>query len=420
MASANLLSENPRATNDLLLQAQQASNGYKIPTMNQSAPQAPAPSNNFFVPQGDVTGMSAWQTPQNKSNAAAAGFNVNVPVNQQANKIPTRTNTGNHQADFMALANQYAPSAKNLEQFFPQFQQMYPGSQLKKNASGYADAIILPDGTVVDTQQNSGYEHSDAWQWNVAGGPGYQNQFADPLTAQYESLLHGQMQTYQQQQAQAQAEYARQQATRAQTDAAVKRLTEFANQRVSKLQAPAYTGTEQEILRTQALDPIERDRAAAQQNALQNIGSRGFDPSSGIAQQLLQNVNQGYDQQRSGAQNDLASKQINEQRSRDQEAQQLLQYLAQLPEAAASGDMNFINLLNSMINQPAAGATATGGLLSDLPVQRTALAAQVAGLGGQPQSSVPNVLALLNNAQANRYNSQNQTSSFWNSIGSAF
>lgn len=341
---------------------------------------------------------------------------------------PSRTASGDWGKDFLDIAGGYGPSAKNLEQYvFPEFSKLYPGFSMNRNASGYVDALTAPNGQIFDTQRNSGLDRSDAWQWNLANGPGaspmqssYSAQFSDPLTKQYEQLLQSQTQLYQQQQAQMQAEAQQKQATRAQTDAAVKRLMDFANQRVDQLQKPAYTDSEANILQTRQLDPIERDRTAANKRALDNIGSRGFDPTSGIAQELLRMVNQDYDQQRTSAQSDVAYKQIQEQRSRDQEVQQLLTYLSQAPDAAARGDLSFLNLLNSQINEPGQNALATSALLSDLPVQRTQLANQTLGLGGSPQSSVPNVLALLNNAQNNRMQGQAQSADFWRNLGYSF
>lgn len=351
---------------------------------------------------------------------------INQAASQESgsfNFAPPR-GSGDFEKDFWNIYGNIAPSAKNLETYFHLYQDLYPGAQLKKNASGYADAIILPNGQIIDTQRNSGYDKSDAWQWLPAGGPGFQSsyspQFSDPLTSQYEQLLQAQTGLYQQQQQQMQAEAQRQQATRAQTDVAVKQLMDFLQKRVGQLQQPAYSGSEAEVLRTRALEPIERDRAAANQRALENIGSRGFDPSSGIAQELLRQVNSNYDQSRSRAQNDLAYNQIQEERSRNQEAQSLLQYLAQLPEAAATGDLNFVNYLNQLVNQPGQNALATGRTLAQLPVDRTLLASQILGLGGQPQNSVNGLLSLLQNSQNNRFLNQQNSADFWRNLGYSF
>lgn len=356
------------------------------------------------------------------------------------------------------------------------------GIRVLRNAEGVAGKIQLPNGQIVDVIVAAGLG-GRAWQWDAGGGGGgsfgggggtginwngpdlssYLTQFTDPLTKQYERMLQQQTGLYQHQQAQAQAEAARLQerrnqtqgaverltqflnqqigqvgARRDQTSAAVQRLTDLVNQRIAKLQGPAYTGTEQEILRTQALDPIERDRQAARQRALENIGARGFDPSSGIAQDLLNQVDRGFDTSRASAQNELGYRQIAEQRSREQEAQQLLesltqlpqatapydqeqqrllQYLAQLPDAAARGDLDFINSVYALINQPGQQGLATSALLADLPVQRTQLALQTLGQGGSPMSAFSGAAQLLQNTQANRYLANQNSANYWYQLG---
>jgi len=99
------------------------------------------------------------------------------------------------------------------------------------------------------------------------------------------------------------------------------------NARMEQLRAPAYTGTEQEILRTQALDPIENDRAAAKARDLARIGNTGMLPSSGIALALQGETDRFYDRQRNTAQGDIAAKQIAERRNRDAEIQRLAEGL---------------------------------------------------------------------------------------------
>jgi hypothetical protein len=107
-------------------------------------------------------------------------------------------------------------------------------------------------------------------------------------------------------------------------------LQEYVTQtegRMTQLRAPAYTGAEQEILRTQALDPIENDRQAAKQRDLARIGNSGMLPSSGIALALQNATDQSYDRQRNTAQGELAYKQIQERRDRDAEIQRLAESL---------------------------------------------------------------------------------------------
>jgi hypothetical protein len=255
--------------------------------------------------------------------------------------------------------------------------------------------------------------------YNTGFTSAYQGVFNDPLTKQYEQLLQAQLGIYQQQQAQMQQQAQEAAQRRATTADAVKRLMEYANQRVAKLQAPAYTGSEQEVLRTQLLDPLERDRTAAQRRALQQIGARGFDPSSGIAQQLLQDVNRAYDEQRTRAQGTVASRQIEEQRSREQEAEKLLQYLSQLPDATARGDLDFVNYTQNLIQQPGHQALTAGQLLADLPTQRLNDALATLGVAPSAYGASNNAVQLLQQLQNQRYMQQNQWAQYFGNLGNS-
>jgi len=237
------------------------------------------------------------------------------------------------------------------------------------------------------------------------------------LTQRYEQLLEQQTALYRQQQEAMAAEANRQQAARAAMQAQVEQLMSYLRQRSSELQQPAYTGAEREVFRTQALDPIERDRQAARARALQQISARGFDPSSGLAQELLNLVDRAYDAQRAGVQNELAYRQITEERSREQEAQALLQSLAQLPLAVARGDVDFINQLNALIATPGQQALTTAGTLAELPVQRTQLGLDVLGRGSTPLSTVPGLLALLEGTQRQQLLRQSQAADYWRNLG---
>lgn len=357
--------------------------------------------------------------PAAAASRSANGYN---PPTQ----TPGRTRTGNPQTDFMALVNGMAPNRASLESVFPTFSEWYPGSTFEN-----ADIRGPWTNNWVDTIGNADSTTQPAhWQWLTGSGggagaggglqSGYSPQFSDPLTRQYEQLLQTQTRLYQSQQAAMQQEAARQGQVRQQTAAAVDKLTAFMNQRVDRLQQPAYTDSEANIIKTRLLDPLEADRDASQKRTLNNVGARGFDPTSGIAQSMFQDVNREYDKTRSRVHGDVAYEQIQEQRSREQEAQELMQYLTQLPQAAARGDLGFVDYLHNLVSQPGQQALGTSALLSDLPIQRTQLALQALGLGGQPQSGVNGVLGLMQNSQTNRALNQQQSSDFWRQIGLSF
>ena len=256
--------------------------------------------------------------------------------------------------------------------------------------------------------------------FNTGLASAYHGVFNDPLTKQYEQLLQQQMGLYQQQQASMQQQAQEAAQRRAATTEAVKRLTDYTNQRVSKLQAPAYTGAEQEVLRTQLLDPLERDRQAARKRALETISGRGYELDSGVAQQLLLEVDRAFDEQRTRAQGTVASRQIEEQRSREQEAQQLLQYHSQLPDAQARGDLDFVNYTQGLINQPGAQSLTTGQLLADLPTKRLNDALATLGMSPSMSGAGSNSIQLLQQLQNQRYMQQRQWADYFGQIGQSF
>lgn len=420
----------------------------------------------------------ATSTPGFAESQAPPAANKQIDPSQFKNdgfKVPSvkapSGGSGDYQADFMKIYGGLAPSAKTLEQYFPQYQALYPGSQLKKNASGYADAIILPNGQIVDTQINSGYDRSDAWAWNpVTGGGGSGvdpyggNQFDDPSTKMYEDmlkqrisqlgqpindpnqaalqqLLQQQTAMLQQQQQQQLADNAALKQRMAQAQVSTDQFVGYANKRATELQGPAYTPSEQNILKTQATDPIEADRQASLKRALDNIGSRGFDPTSGIAQDLMLQVNNSADRARNTSQNALATRQINEERSRQQEAQALLAMIPQAQMAAANGDLGFLEALSAAANKLGAGATdyasqaaalsgqarseanaqqdqllARGGQLYQLPMNAAQGAMAALGQAPNPSDMTAQTIQLAQLAQNQSANNSN----FWLQLGASF
>lgn len=226
---------------------------------------------------------------------------------------------------------------------------------------------------------------------DVGDGPAPGTQFSDPASRQLEEYLTQQKGWLDQQRAaQEQANVGlRQRQGEAQVSAG--RLTQFMQERAGRLQGPAYTGPEQEILRTQQLEPLERDRQAARRRALQNISARGFDPESGIAQELLNQVDRGFDEQRAHAQGELGYRQIMEQRSREQEAQALLAQIPQLQQAGARGDLDFLQALDAAVNRPAEAQLPLSMLQYQMP--QNALQQALAAMGMAPSQN-----ALFNQA----------------------
>ena len=154
----------------------------------------------------------------------------------------------------------------------------------------------------------------------------------------------------------------------------------YANEYRSQLKQDPYTGAEFEAYRTQALDPIEADRTTAINRALREVSAQGIDPSSGIAQAKMNEVNRAYDANRAGAQNKLAID-ANQQRQQRQglafqaglSAEQLKNQAKASAASAASG---------------AAGAWANRlGMSADLAGMGNTAAMQRAQLGYQTDAA---------------------------------
>jgi hypothetical protein len=286
------------------------------------------------------------------------------------------------------------------------------------------NAMRAPGGKLAGYPNTPGVQGNSASSYmaafNGANGAmpgGYTAQFGDPSTRQFEAYLMQQMQALEAQRtAQGQANVGlRGQMTDAQ--GATKRLTDFLGQRASQLQQPAYTGAEQEILRTQMLDPIERDRTAANKRALENVGSRGFDPTSGVAQELFGQVNRGFDERRAAAQGDLAYRQINEKRSREQEAQALLGAIPGIQRGAGGADLQYLQMLDAAMNKPREQGINLSQQLYRLPAQAQADALQAMGMGGSPDALFNNAMQLYNaQNQQGQYQDQ-QNAQYWQMLG---
>lgn len=89
-----------------------------------------------------------------------------------------------------------------------------------------------------------------------------------------------------------------------------------------------FTPGENEVFQTQALDPLERLRTARKQQVLQQLAQRGIPQSSGVAIQMLADVDRQFDAQRATTQRSLAGQAAQETQARMLQAVQLLSGLA--------------------------------------------------------------------------------------------
>lgn len=317
-------------------------------------------------------------------------------TNPTTSNIPGPQN-GNFQQWFQQLVQGKPASPQTLRELAPILQQY--GIRLgPNNARGFTDGIILPDGTFMDVILGATENGGTGWGWiqpgqgggfSGAGGGGLggvnlpNSQYSDPHTKLLEELMLARINSLQ-----------------SGNDAGLQRLMSFLEQRFNDLQGPGFTGAEQEVLRTQALDPIERDRAAAKKRVLERISAMGHTAESGVAQQLLNEVDKAFDAERATSQNVLATTELNRREGRSQQAGQIASSMYEIPQARAREALGY------------------AGGLADLGPQRLQLAMQAAGMGGNPSSMFQNLMQLAQLNQNSALLDQQNSGALWSGLGS--
>lgn len=309
------------------------------------------------------------------------------------------------------------------------------GIRLQKDSAGNVRGrLFLPDGSTVDVVNQWG----QPWTWNdrgtgaggVGGGQIPGNQYGDPYTQFLEMLIKSRIGSLQggyddsQRQQYMNALQGRANAL-GQGNQQLDQLMKYLQDRFTDLKGPGYTGAENEVLRTGALDPIEQDRAAARKRVLEQISARGITPDSGIAQQLMQEVDKQFDAIRGVSQTQLATNELGRRENRNQRAEAIGAQLADIPDQRAREQLDVFSALENLSllarNEDEARsreAIQYGGVLSDLGPQRLQLAMQAAGMGGNPSSlgSILTNIAGLNQ-NASQFNANN-SNALWSGLGS--
>lgn len=125
-------------------------------------------------------------------------------------------------------------------------------------------------------------------------------QFSDPYTRQLEDVARQQMSNLSQ----------------PQQNPALDNLLKFLGERFNTMTTqPGYSNEEMALLRTQAMEPIEQDRAASQRRVLERTAARGFLPSSGLTELGSQEQDVAYDRMRAQASRDLGINAISQRRA---------------------------------------------------------------------------------------------------------
>ena len=170
------------------------------------------------------------------------------------------------------------------------------------------DKIRLPNGQIVDAVLAAG-EGGRGAQWLTDDGGGFDqvraggagNVFDDPATTEWETLL--------------------------------RQLVERLNQ-----PQPTMSDSQRDLLQTQSLDPLERQRQAQRQQTTERLAARGITGGSGVLEQALQDVDKQFNQLRTGTQAGFAIDQVNREDQRfqgnEQRATNALNLFQRIPELA--------------------------------------------------------------------------------------
>jgi len=110
-------------------------------------------------------------------------------------------------------------------------------------------------------------------------------------------------------------------------------LTDYLSSYFQKLQGPAYTPQQMDLLQTQSLDPLSRERDAVRQRIVEQASRRGLSPQSGIVQKQLSDADNQFEQIRTKTQAGFASKAVDLDRINAQQAASVGQLLANIEQS---------------------------------------------------------------------------------------
>jgi hypothetical protein len=110
------------------------------------------------------------------------------------------------------------------------------------------------------------------------GGYGGTNVFSDPATKQWEQLVNGLV-------GKLNTPY---------TPPGYDQMIGQLNNYFQRLQGPAYTPAQMDLIQTQSTDPLMQQRDNAKQSILQDASAHGLTPDSGIVQKRIDDSNQRY------------------------------------------------------------------------------------------------------------------------------
>lgn len=179
--------------------------------------------------------------------------------------------------------------------------------------------------------------------------------------------------------------------------------------RVEELAKPAYSEGDDAVIRAKAFDQLERRRQETMKNRREELYARGHAPTSGTVTQAEQDSSQMFEQARTGIESDLLLDSIQENQRRKDKSVGLEQLIEQALSGADLQGLQYqsqiADIEDSLIGDRESRLDkilAMNMVPLDLMQQRQAMANQTLGLGGNPQSVMQSILAILNAGQQNR------------------
>jgi hypothetical protein len=207
----------------------------------------------------------------------------------------------------------------------------------------------------------------------------------------------------------------------------VQQMMDYLNKQFQTLStSQGYSPDELAVLQTQMRDPIEADRAAAQQRTLERASARGILPSSGVVQDEQRLNDLAANKLRASGARDIAINAIQKQQQdrqmamtlgqlgiqipqqQDQQALAVAQALTQGRQSRVNDALNLANLGVTIPDQRDAQALNVANSLYQLP--RTAMNDALAVVNGSsPTSALSPLIQLQQLAQQNSQFTQTMT-----------
>lgn len=273
--------------------------------------------------------------------------------------------------------------------------QLRPGWRRVANGYAFGSGVpppAPPTTNIGNTQQPNFGNNGQRFNFNLPGG-----QFGnDPYTSLLEQIAQEQLN----------------QLRNPPSNPGLDRLLSFLDSRFNELSGtPGYSPDEQALLRTQALEPIERDRMAGRQRIQERTAARGMLPSSGLHELDLQDfVDRPAEERRTIAQRDLAIGAIDR---RDQD-------LAQAQMIAQLSGMQIPQMLQADDRARRGELLNTANLLYQLPRQSMFDALSVVNGSAAPPDLFSQAVQLLTAQQNTQALNDQRNAQFWASLGELF